>query len=97
MITMTIKRQLPEEINITIPYKGKTIDDEKYIDVRNCYLAEQLRRKGYDNILVGRNGITSIEGATYYPTKEFGRFIVALYLSQGDSIKVTLKKSKNEI
>lgn len=98
MITMTIKRQLPDEINITIPYKGKTIDDEKYIDCRNCYLAEQLKRKGYNDVLVGPLGRTSIEGSKYYPTKEFGRSIIALYMSQGEPIKVTLKRIKrNEI
>lgn len=94
---MTIKKQLPSEINITIPYKGKTIDDEKYVDCRNCYLAEQLKRKGYSDVKVGSLGRTSIDGVKYYPTKEFGRSIIALYLSQGEPIKVTLKKIKNDL
>lgn len=92
MITMTIKKELPSEIHIVIPFKGKPIDDEKYTDCRNCYLAEQLKRKGYTNVLVGPLGRTSIDGKKYYPTKEFGRGILALYLSQGEPLKVTLKK-----
>jgi hypothetical protein len=89
---MTKKKVLPNQITVIIPYKGKPFDQFKYGDPYDCYLAEQLKKKGYREIAVGGRGNTHIEGVEYRPKEEFSGSLVKIMLAQGDSIKVTLKR-----
>ena len=90
---MTKKKPiLKETIRVVIPYKGKPIDDDKYISNKDCYLAEALRKKGYKDVKVLSYGHTIIGKDKFYPTKEFGCFILDLAFRQGESVEVILRK-----
>ena len=61
---------MQEKIKITIPYTaGEEFNFKKYTDPKNCYIAEQLKIRGFKKVMVGGFGIVFI-GNTIYRAEE---------------------------
>lgn len=76
-----------ESIIVTIPHE--VYNSDKYADSKNCYLAQALRRLGYDKVLVGPFGICHIGDKTY-TTDKFDNRLVEYHFNRGEDIVVEL-------
>ncbi len=80
------------DIEVTIP--PQAFNFNKYTDPRDCYLAEALKKLGYQLVEVGGIGYTRIDGINYRPKFPFSARILELNFLQGVDTHVTLTTTK---
>lgn len=80
------------EITVTIP--PQEYNFSKYINPRNCYLAEALVKAGYQDVNVGGIGYTFIDGVNYRTKESFSSIILEDNFENGVDTIVTLIKTR---
>lgn len=83
--------------NITVVIPAQQFNEKKYIDIYNCYLAEALRKAGYNEVVVSGFGKTRISGKTYLPEKGFSQPLLKGAFDRGEDVEVVLIPITNSV
>lgn len=86
-----MEKKLPNEITFVIP--AQEYNSNVYTDPYNCYIAQALKVKGFENVSVASHGETIIDNTKYVPKNDFSSHILGMAFDSGLSLEVTLVRN----